>query len=129
MFVSLNNPDDIVAPVGVWWGRRGRGAGYCEQCVMRVEGVVADAHVVHLLTELKPQLLVLSAQVSSLSLQSVSKQQSRVQASHQLLQLWKLLQRETQLSGVSQSVRLLISQSFTAYLFSFFFLNHRSVHL
>lgn len=74
MFDSLNNPDDIVAPVGVWWGRRGRGGGHCEQCVMRVEGVVADAHVIHLLTELKPQLLVLPAQVSSLSLQSVSKQ-------------------------------------------------------
>ncbi|KAG7237706.1 hypothetical protein INR49_031890, partial [Caranx melampygus] len=76
MFDGLNDPDDIVASVGVWWGCRGRGPGYCEQCVMHVEGAVADAHVVHLLTELKPQLLVLLAQVSSLSLQSVSKHQS-----------------------------------------------------
>lgn len=97
----MNGLDDGVTSVLVPWCRRGRCPVRGEQSVGSIERAVADRHGVQVPTQQKPQLLVLSAQVPSLLLQSLSMQHSGVDAPHQLLQLWKLrslLHTETQVS-------------------------------
>lgn len=98
----MNRLDDGVASVGVCVDRGGRCAVHGEQSVASVQRVVADRHGVQVLTQQKPQLLVLSAQIVSVFLQRVSMQQSSVAALQHLLQLWiqtRLLQNHTDSRG------------------------------
>lgn len=81
----MHGLDDGVASAGARWGRGGRGRVHGEQHVASVEGVVADRHGVQVLTQQKPQLLVLSAHVVFVFLQSFSLQHSSVDAPHHLL--------------------------------------------
>lgn len=89
----MNGLDDGVASVAVRWGRGGRGLVHGEQSVASVECAVADRHAVQVLAKQKPQLLVLSAQIIFLVLQSFSLQHGAVEAPHHLLQLRHALQR------------------------------------
>lgn len=68
----MNGLDDRVASGGVWWSCGSRGRVHGQRRVVPVECVVADRHGVQVLTEQKPQLLVLSAHVVFVLLQSFS---------------------------------------------------------
>ncbi len=92
MFDNVNSLDDGVASVAVQWGRGGRGPVHGEQSVASFEGVVADRHGVQVLAQQKLQLLVLSAQIVFLLLQSFSLQHGGADAPHHLLQLRHVLQ-------------------------------------
>ncbi len=87
MFDGMNAFDDGVASAGVRWGCGGRRLQHSEQGVASIEGIAAQCHGVQVLTQQKPQLLVVCAHVVFVSLQSFSLQHSSVDASPQLLQL------------------------------------------
>lgn len=94
----MNSFNDIVASGGVRWGRGSRGLVHGEQIVSSVEGVAADRHGVQVLTKQEPQLLVFTAQIGLLFLQSFPLQHGSVDAPRHLLQLGYLLQMDTKVS-------------------------------
>lgn len=90
VFEGMNPLDDGVAAAGVWRVRGGRGPVHSEQRVASVEGVAAERHGVQVPAQQELQLLVLSAQIVFVSLQSFSLQHTSVDAPGDLLHLQEL---------------------------------------